>query len=185
MKKVLKTIILCMSFFCFILSACSSKDSINGKYVSVYNDEIYYDFDDNNNFTTNDVWFDSLEICNGKYEIDNGFITLYGNNDGKSTFYLGYYYNNYICSKWDGIMPKDYDNSTITCEIDENMTLIYYFYNDKTYKYSALEKDEIVHEEIGNYTIEDNKVICVNSKGENVTFINEGDNIFCIDYIKE
>lgn len=168
------------------LSACSSQTTVlNGKYISTFNNEIYYTFNEKN-YSTNNLWkdIDIIDNGNGTYIIENGKITTYVNGDYHYTFEVGYVYDKYIGSWWNGTLHKTYENTTITNTLGD-LLLTFNFKEDKSYEYTVTSNNEIVHTENGTYTINDNEVICTSKDGVITTFISTDDKVFCIEYVKE
>lgn len=169
------------------LSACSSQATVlNGKYISTFNNEIYYTFN-GENYSTNNLWkdIDIIDNGNGTYIIENGKIITHINGDNNYPFEVGYVYNNYIGSWWDGILSKTYENTIITSEILDYWLFTYNFEEDKSYEYTVTSNNEIVHTENGTYTINDNEVVCTSEDGVVATFISVDGKVFCIEYVKE
>ena len=168
------------------LSACSSQSKVlNGKYCSAFNSEIYYTFS-GENYSTNNLWKDIniTDSGNGTYIIKDEKIITYINGDENYQYELGYKYNNYIVSLWNGILLKTYEDNTITNTLVD-LLLTYNFKADKSYEYTVTSDNGIVHTEYGTYTVNDNKVVCTSEDGVTTTFINAEDKVFCIEYIKE
>ena len=97
---------------------------------------------------------------------------------------VGILYNNYICIIWNGLLPKTYEDTTITNTLGD-LLLTYNFKEDKSYEYTVTSSNEIVNTENGTYTVNDNEVICTKEDGVVTTFISEEDKVFCIEYVKE
>lgn len=81
-------------------------------------------------------------------------------------------------------MPEQYEVAILSCQLSEDLVLQYEFDSDKTYKYSVTSQGENVFEESGSYSINTNMVTCVN-KGNETTFLQVDNDIFCIEYYKE
>ncbi len=186
MKKNNTKIII--SVFCFMLlglTACTSNQKvIEGKYVSTFDGSVYYIFSKNNTYTTNYEWDITVDCSQGSYAITDDKITLFGNKDKNYELNIGYIYDNYIGSWWSGTLSKSYENTTLTSILGD-LNLEYSFKEDKTYEYTVTSNEEVVNTEIGTYSIIDNKVICTSEDGVTTTFINAGDKVFCVEYIKE
>lgn len=168
------------------LSACSSQtQALSGKYCSVYNSEIYYTFS-GEQYYTNNLWEDIsiTDSGNGTYVNKDKKIIIYINGDENYQYELGYIYKEYICSLWDGILPMSYCEATIT-NILGDLILKFNFKKDKSYEYTVTSNNEIVHTEIGTYTVNDNKVVCIGEDGITTTFISAEGKVFSIEYIKE
>ena len=169
------------------LSACSSQTPVlNGKYFSTFNNDIYYIFN-GENYSTNNLWkdIDITDNGNGTYIIENEKIITYINGDNNYTFEIGYVYDKYIGSWWEGILSKTYENTMITSKILDYCILTYNFKENKSYEYTVTSNNEIVHTEYGTYTINNNKIICTSEEGVITTFISADDKVFCIEYVKE
>lgn len=52
-----------------------------------------------------------------------------------------------------------------------DLNLEYNFYEDKTYKYTVTSDGEVVYNKNGTYSINNNEVICTNTKNKITTFI--------------
>ena len=177
------------------LSGCSSNHkSLDGKYVSIYNETSYLIFNKDGSFT-NSLWND---INNGTSTTTNNFIytvddynvinavdtTIYEGEKSLKEYEVGILYNNYICIIWNGLLPKTYEDTTITNTLGD-LLLTYNFKEDKSYEYTVTSNNEIVNTENGTYTVNDNEVICTREDGIVTTFISEEDKVFCIEYVKE
>lgn len=168
------------------LSACSSQTTVlSGKYISTFNHEIYYTFN-GENYSTNNLWkdIDITDNGNGTYIIKDEKITTYINGDENYQYVLGFIYNNYIVSLWEGILPKTYENTTTKNYLGD-LILSINFKEDKTYEYTVTSNNEIIHTENGTYTVNDNEVVCISEDGVTITFISAEDKAFCIEYVKE
>ncbi len=177
------------------LSGCSSNHkTLDGKYVSIYNETSYLIFNKDGSFT-NSLWND---INNGTSTTTNNFIytvddynvitavdtTIYEGEKSLKEYEVGILYNNYICIIWNGLLPKTYEDTTITNTLGD-LLLTYNFKEDKSYEYTVTSSNEIVNTENGTYTVNDNEVICTKEDGVVTTFISEEDKVFCIEYVKE
>jgi len=168
------------------LSACSAQTTVlSGKYISTFNNEIYYTFNEEN-YSTNNLWkdIDITDNGNGTYIIKDEKIITYINGDDNYLFEIGYVYDKYIGSWWKGILPKTYEENTIT-NILGDLILTYNFKEDKTYEYTVTSNNGIVHTENGTYTINSKEVVCTSEEGVVTTFIGAEDKVFCIEYVKE
>ena len=168
------------------LSACSSQTKVlNGKYYSAFNNELYYTFD-GENYSTNNLWedIDIADSGSGTYTVKDNKIITYINKNEKYQRELGFIYDNYIVSLWEGVLSITYKDTTIT-NILGDMILTYNFKEDKTYEYTVTSNNKIVHTENGTYTINGKKVVCTSEEGIVTTFIGADDKVFCIEYVKE
>lgn len=168
------------------LSACSSQTKVlNGKYYSAFNNELYYTFD-GENYSTNNLWedIDIVDSGSGTYTVKDNKIITYINKDEKHQRELGFIYDNYIVSLWEGVLSKTYKDTTITNTLG-NLILTYNFKEDKTYEYTVTSDNEIIHTENGTYTINGKEVVCTSEKSVVTTFIGAEDKGFCIEYVKE
>lgn len=168
------------------LSACSAQTTVlSGKYISTFNNEIYYTFN-GENYSTNNFWkdIDITDNGNGTYIIKDEKIITYINGDDNYLFEIGYVYDKYIGSWWEGILPKTYENTTTKNYLGD-LILSINFKEDKSYEYIVTSNNEIVHTEHGTYTINGNEVVCTSEEGGVTTFINTEDKVFCIEYVKE
>lgn len=169
------------------LSGCSSHETtLDGKYISTFDNTLYYDFSQKFDYITNynNVWDMPNYSFSGTYEIVDNKITLLIDSSDNSEIELGYVYDNYIGSWWNGILPKTYANTTITNTLGD-LLLTYNFKEDKSYEYTVTSNNEIVNTEHGTYTVNDNEVICTSEDNVTTTFISEDDKVFCIEYVKE
>ncbi len=198
MKKNNTKIII--SAFCFILltlTACSENQKvIEGKYVSIYDESTYLDFNKNGSVVSN-MWTtiengENIPIDYFRYSVDeNNIITAidtteYEGQDTLNEYEIGIMYKEYICISWNGTLPTKYTNTVLTKEImDVNTVLTYSFNEDKTYEYTVTSNSEVVHTENGTYSINNNEIICTSEDGQISTFINIKDNAYCIEYVKE
>lgn len=177
------------------LSGCSSHETtLDGKYVSIYDESKYLIFDNGGSFK-NSLW---NVTNNGTTTINNNFIysidenniitavdtTKYEGNDSSNKYEIGILYKNYICIMWKGTLSKTYKNATITNTLGD-LLLTYNFKEDKSYEYTVTSNNEIVNTEHGTYTVNDNEVICTSEDNVTTTFISEEDKVFCIEYVKE
>ncbi len=185
--KKIRIMLLCTLLF--ILTGCSSDNkSLNGKYVSTFGDGTYYNFDKNGNYSSNQQYDESVQGTTGKYTIDDdGLITIQISENHTST--IGYFYKNYICSLWTGVLPKNNNDETIiTCQIgveENSLQLSYTFNNDGTFAYNVNTNDEVVETKLGTYSVEDERVVCVEEDNIITTFINTENGVYSIDYSKE
>lgn len=174
------------------LSACSSQ-KLSGKYINIYDEAHYIIFSNDDSFI--DSYLTTTSKGNAKisdnyiYKIDdNGLITIIDTTEyeGQESLYkyeLGYLYNDNIGIWFDGTLPINNDNTSISCLL--NGYKFEYYFDDETYKYTTTSNNEIVHSENGTYIINDNEVVCISEDGTETTFISAEDRIFCIEYIKE
>lgn len=168
------------------LSACSSQTTVlSGKYISAFNNELYYTFD-GENYSTNNLWedIDIADSGSGTYIVKDNKIITYINKDEKHQRELGFIYDNYIVSLWEGVLSKTYKDTIITNTLGD-LILTYNFKEDKTYEYTVTSNNEIVHTENGTYTINIKEVVCTSEEGVVTTFIGVEDKVFCIEYVKE
>ena len=185
MKTKNTTVILFIGILLLSLTSCSTNPKvIEGKYISTFDDSIYYIFSKDNTYTTNYTWDTTVDCSQGSYTITDDKITLFGNKDEKYELNIGYIYDNYIGSWWNGILSKSYENTTLTSRLGD-LNLEYNFNEDKTYEYTVTSNGEVVHTENGTYSINNDEVICTNFENKVTTFINADNNIYCIEYIKE
>ena len=85
------------------ISACASQTkNLNGKYISTFDSNIYYEFD-GNNYSTSVKREDMLvtDSGNGTFVNEDGKITLYMNGDEKIKLKMGFLYDEYIGSIWE------------------------------------------------------------------------------------
>ena len=177
------------------LSACSSHErTIDAKYVSIFDNSSYLIFDKNGSIK-NSLW---NVTNNGTTSIADSFIynidedniitaidtTEYEGQDSLNEYVIGILYKDYIGHIWNGNLPQNYDDATITDTLGD-LFRTYNFREDKSYEYVVISNNETVHNETGTYTINDNEVVCVNEEGLIMTFINAEDKVFCIEYAKE
>lgn len=170
------------------LSGCSSHEkTLDGKYISTFDNSLYYNFTQNDKYSTNinnEIWEIHDYSYSGTYEIVENKITLLTDSSNNSKIELGYIYDKYIGSWWNGILPNTYEDTTITNTLGD-LLLTYDFKEDKSYEYTVTSNNEIVNTENGTYTVNDNEVICTKEDGVVTTFISEEDKVFCIEYVKE
>lgn len=179
-----KNIISVLFLFILGLTACSpNQDKIEGKYISNFDNSIYYIFYKDNTYETNFEWGITVDSSKGLYSITDGNITLYNENENYNLS-IGYAYNNYIGSWWNGALSKTYDNVTLNNELGD-LTLSYNLKEDKTYEYTVTSNGEVVHTENGTYSINGSELICTNNEGQVTTFINIDGTAYCIEYVKE
>lgn len=182
MKKIILTI-LCL--ICICLTACTANNTINGKYISCFDNNIYYTFTKENTYETNELWDFPINNSTGSYKITNDKIVLYANDDRQYQRDLGIIYNNHICSIWNGDLPITDKNKEISMTIIENLTLSIKFKEDNTYEYTITSDGEVVNTENGTYFTEGNEVVCTNNEGNITTFFNTDNGVFCVEYTKE
>lgn len=200
MKKKLTIIFLNFCFLFLGLTACNSQEEkeITGTYVSVYDKSDYLVFDKDGTFI-NSMWTitsngnTTIQDC-FEYTInDNGLIiaidtTEYAGQNSFKEYEIGYLYEDYICSLWEGNLPKDYTDTTISYEfefVDEEYIFTYTFKNDMTYEYTASSNEEILETKAGTYLIDKNTVTCTSENNNVITFINADNKSYCIEYTKE
>lgn len=183
-KTVLYLSTIFVLLMCFV-SCASTTETMNGTYVQVVDDSVYYTFLSDGTYSTNDSnWDFPVDTSKGTYEIIDGQLILYASNDKSNNINMGYVYNDYLCSLWEGKLPEQYEVAILSCQLTEDLVLQYEFDSDKTYKYSVTSQGENVFEENGSYSINTNMVTCVN-KGNETTFLQVDNDIFCIEYYKE
>lgn len=184
MKTKNTIVILFIGILLFSLSACTSNQkAIEGRYVSTFDGSVYYTFSKDNTYATNYEW-DTIDCSQGSYIITDNKITLFSNKDKNYELNIGYIYDNYIGSWWNGTLSNEYEDTSLTNTLGD-LNLTYNLKKDKTYEYTVTSDGEIVHTENGTYSINDNEAICTNENNINTTFINVEGNIYCIEYVKE
>lgn len=185
MKTKNTTVILFIGILLLSFVSCSTnKSTINGKYISVLDESIYYDFS-NNSYSTNDVWDIPINSSSGSYTITDHELILYANDNKDYSMNLGFIYKDYICSSWDGTLPIADKNTSVTMAIIDNLILSVKFEENNRYEYTVTSDGEIVYTENGTYSINNDEVICTNEDNVNTTFINIDDKTYCIEYVKE
>lgn len=172
-----------------VLTACSSSHdkTIDGRYISAFDNSLYYVFTQNDKYSTNinnEIWEIPDYSFSGTYEIIENKITLFTESSNETKIELGYKYDDYIGSWWEGKLSKTYEDTTITYTLG-NLLLTYNFKEDKSYEYTETFNNEIVHTENGTYTINDNEIVCISEDGVTTTFINAENKVFNIEYVKE
>lgn len=185
MKRTKKQIAaLFLSLFLLGMSAgCSKETEVYGKYVSMYDDSVYYEFFEDGTFSTNDpkkyISIDPTQ--GGTYEVEDNVLELIGWDDPRANIRFGIC-KTYLCSlPWEGELPKRYMDTTI---MTEDGNLVYKFYKDKTFDYTCTINGEIVREEKGTYTIKGAKVICKRGDVTDI-YITYDDKVYFILYEKE
>lgn len=194
MKKIISNLSLSILFlFIFALTACVSKQEvIEGKYVSIYDESNYLIFNKDGSLinslwttyeenTPQDCYIYSIDENNMITAIDT---TKYEGQNELDKYEIGLKYKDYICIGWNGVLPKTYDNVTITSGLGD-LTLSYSFNKDKTYEFAVTSNNEVMHTENGTYKINKDKVVCTSESGETFTFINVNNKTYCIEYVKE
>lgn len=194
MKKIVSNLSWSILFlFIFVLTACSSKQEvIEGKYVSIYDKSSYLFFNKDGSLI-NSLWTtygENIPLDCYRYSVNkNNIITAidtteYEGQNELDKYEIGLKYKDYICIGWNGILPKTYDNVTITSDLGD-LTLSYSFNKDKTYGYAVTSNNEVMQTENGTYAINKNEVICTSESGKTFTFINVDNKTYCIEYVKE
>lgn len=195
MKTKKTTIIIAMCVSILSLTSCGTKNAIDAKYLSIYNDGNYLIFSkdgsfQNNWWTTSNNGTTKISDCYA-YTIDKtGVITVvdtteYEGQEQPDEIEIGRMYKDYICIKWSGTIPKDYTDTTLTSTLGEDLTLTFTLREDKTYELIVTSNSEITDEENGTYSINDNEVICTSNTGEITTFVNIEGDPYCVEYVKE
>lgn len=192
-----KIIISVFGFILLGLTACtSSPKAIEGKYVSIYDESTYLDFNKDGSIVSN-MWTiiengENIPMDCFRYSIDeNNIITAidtteYVGQDTLNEYEIGIMYKEYICISWGGTLPTKYTNTVLTKEIlDVNTVLEYSLNEDKTYEYTVTSNSEVVHTENGTYSINNNEIICTSENGQIATFISIENDTYCIEYVKE
>lgn len=186
MKTKNTTVILFIGILLLSLTSCSTnKTTIDGKYINTLDNSIYYDFSNNNSYSTNNAWDIPIDSSSGSYAITDNELVLYANDNEDYSMNLGFVYKDYICSYWDGVLPMINKNTSVSMTLVENLILFVEFKEDNTYKYTVTSDGEVVHTENGTYSINNNEVVCINTENKITTFINVDNNIYCIEYVKE
>lgn len=187
-RKSLLKVLITLVCVLFIFVGCSSAHSLDGKWISLYDDSIYYNFDNKGNYSTNDNRFTDEESRTGTSKIINKKVELYINGNEKYTINLGYIYKNYICTAWTGVLPKTKkDETIISLSLGEQFVYNYTFNNDGTYNYCLID-DGVVAEEYndkGTYTVNKNVVICTNNDGNEFIFFDTPNGILSAQYKRE
>ena len=186
MKTKNTTIILFIGILLLSLTSCSTnKTIIDGKYINVLDKSIYYDFSNDNSYSTNNAWDIPIDSLSGSYTIIDNELILYANGSKEYSMNLGFVYKDYICSSWDGVLPMTDKNTSVSMTLVDSLILSIEFKEDNTYVYTATSNKEVVHTENGTYSVNSNEVVCTNEDKEVTTFVEVGDNIYCIEYVKE
>lgn len=181
-----------------VLFCSLQRKKLLGKYINIYDKTNYLIFNKDGSFINNSWTTTSKGVTRisdfYSYKIDdNNLITIIDTSEyvGVDTHYeyeLGILYKNYIGVKWNGTLPKRYENATIISIYDtpEDVIITFNFKEDKSYERISTYNNEIVKIENGIYTInDDNEVVCTREDGLIITFFNVGDKVFSIEYIKE
>lgn len=187
MKTKNTTVILFIGILLLSLTSCSTnKTTIDGKYINVLDESIYYNFSSDNSYSTNNAWDIPIDSSSGSYTITDNELILYANDNENYSMNLGFVYKDYICSSWDGVLPMADKNTSVSTNLADNLILSIEFKEDNTYEYTVTSDGEVVHTENGTYSINNNEVVCTNKHKQTTTFINiEDNNIYCIEYVKE
>lgn len=195
MKKNCTFIFMMLLLTVLGLSACSSyRQKLSGKYIDIYDETHYLNFNEDGSFIDNYV----TTTSNGNTSIfdcyiyqmdDNGIITIidtteYEGQDTLDEYELGILYKNYIGIIWNGILPINNDDTAITNTLGD-LILTYNFKEDKSYEYIVTSENKIVHTENGTYTVNHNEVVCVSEVGTTITFINAENKVFSVQYVKQ
>lgn len=183
-----KNIIIIMFAFIilFSLTSCSTnKKTINGRYTSTIDNTIYCEFSNDGSYITNNNWDMSADSSSGSYNITDNKLVVYASGNENYSMYIGTIYNDYICSVWEGDLPEEYDNTTITNKLADDFILSFVFNKDKSYEYTVTSNNNIVFSESGKYSISDNNVICTSNSNTTSTFFKDNNIVYCIEYIKE
>lgn len=196
------------------LTGCKTdKSVIKGKYMSVHDSSIYYEFSKDGTYITNYyeindygkelddmgiTWYDY-----GTYRIDkNKLILFQGEDESDDTELLGsdfgYIYKNMICSKWEGELPLEkkseekyiqFKLSSFLEEIQFKKDGIFELKMMKCTKeicgYSHEHDYEVYKTKTGTYEVDKNKVTCESNDGIVSTFYDTDNGVYCVQYIKE
>ena len=186
MKTKNTTVILFIGILLLSLTSCSTnKTTIDGKYINILDESIYYEFSNDNSYLTNNVWNIPIDSTSGSYTITDNELILYANNNEDYSMNLGFVYKDYICSSWKGVLPMIDKNTSVSMTLVDSLMLSIEFKEDNTYVYTVISNGEIKHTENGIYSINSNEVICTNEDKQITTFVEVDDNIYCIEYVKE
>lgn len=195
MKTKNTIVILFISILLLSLTSCdSNKKTIEGKYISIYDESNYLIFNKDGSLISS-LW---TNIKNGesipqdcfRYSIDENNIitaidtTKYEGQDELNKYEIGIMYKEYICISWNGTLSNKYEDVSLINTIGD-LNLTYNLKEDKTYEYTVTSDGEIVYTENGTYSINNDEVICTNEDNVNTTFINIDDKTYCIEYVKE
>lgn len=193
-KKMIRTLL--MFALLLIMTSCASKNkTIEAKYVSLYDKTSYLMFNKDGSFV-NSLW---TETNNGTeivrdcftYSVDkNNIITAtdtteYEGKNELAEYEIGILYKDYICVSCDGVLPKEYANTSISSKLSEDLILTYLLKAEQTYEFIVSSNDKILSTENGTYSINGNEVVCTSSDGIITTFVDIRGNTYCIEYIKE
>ena len=180
------TVILFIGILLLNLTSCSiNKATIDGKYINTLDESIYYEFSNDNSYSTNNTWDIPIDSSSGSYTITDNELILYANNNEDYSMNLGFVYKDYICSSWDGVLPMTDKSTSASMALVGNLILSIDFREDNTYEYTVTSDGEVVHTENGTYLINNNEVVCINADKKTTTFILVDDNIYCIEYVRE
>ena len=186
MKIKKATVILVIGILLLSLTSCSiNKTTIDGKYINTLNESIYYEFSNDNSYSTNNACDMPIDSSSGSYTITDNELILYANNNEDYSMNLGFVYKDYICSSWGGVLPMTDKNTSVSMTLVDNLILSIEFKEDNTYVYTVTSNGEVVHTENGTYSINNNEVVCTNEDKKVTTFVEVDDNIYCIEYVKE
>lgn len=190
-KFTIFTIILCLILIGIV--SCSSKsNTINGTYISLYDESSYLSFNSDGSLTSS-LWTDNdnKPLEHFTYSIDeNGFIistdtTEYENHDELLTYDIGYLYDKYICYKYDGNISYD-NESTISYQIPNfDVRLFFTFKPDGTYSHHATSDGKTVDAEEGTYSVNNDVITCTSNDNKITTFFNTDNGILCAEYVSE
>lgn len=206
-NKIAAVIILGGMFF--LLSACGPEEyKLQKRYASVFDDTEHYMFSEDAGYvrtiTSNSESGESY-TCTGTYYIDedNG-LTMFDDVDNKELLvqeFSGDIYKDYLCSVWQGELPKQYEETEIShsqfaktgcsydleCQFHEDGTFNFRMYRDEFDDISNESRDFVSKE--GTYEVEKGKVICTNDdRSKNlaaVTYFKANDKIYGIWYVAE
>lgn len=188
-KFTIFTIILCLILIGIV--GCSSKsNTLNGTYISLYDESSYLSFNSDGSFT-NSLWTDGDgNISNYfTYSIDkNGLIvatdtTEYENYDELLTYDIGYLYDKYICYKYDGNISYD-NESTISYQIPNfDIQLFFIFNTDGTYNHHVISDDKTVDTEEGTYSVNKEVITCTSNDNKETIFFNTNNGVLCAEYV--
>ena len=185
-KENTKVITLILCLILSSLTSCSfDNNKIEGKYISSFDNSIYYTFSEESEFKTNDSWDFQVNNSEGSYKIENDKLVLYANNNEKYQMNLGIVYKDYICSVWEGVLPVLNKNAEVSWTPIEDLTIRLTFNEDGNYERTVTSNNQTISTEHGTYSVDDNKVICTNEDNVVTTFFDTDDGVLCAEYIKE
>lgn len=207
MKKRNKTVAVMLMGMLILLSACGTEEyKLQKKYAAVFDDAIYYEFAEDVTYVRTSPSYnedDEAYSYTGTYYVDeDNCLTMFDAEEDESGIvqeFSGDIYENYLCSVWQGELPKKHEETEIShIEYTANtygFEMECLFHEDGAFEFLMYQKDyrdesrELIFSKEGAYEVEHGKVVCTNDDGSQgisaITYFTANDKIYGIWLVAE